>query len=74
MLASVGTMNLDNRSMRLNFEVTAVVLCQDFARQVAAMLEVDFAKCREVGGADYASRSWWFRVGVRLARLTSPVL
>jgi len=73
-LASVGTMNLDNRSMRLNFEVTAVVLCQDFAKQVAAMLEVDFSRCREVGGADYASRSWWFRVAVRLARLTSPVL
>ena len=73
-LASVGTMNLDNRSMRLNFEVTAVVLCQDFARQVASMLEMDFTKCREVGGADYASKSWWFRVAVRLARLTSPVL
>lgn len=74
MLASVGTMNLDNRSMRLNFEVSAVVICQDFTRQVAAMLEMDFTKCREVGGEDYTSKSWWFRLGVRLARLTSPVL
>ncbi len=73
-LSSVGTMNLDNRSMRLNFEVSAVVLCQDFARQVAAMLEVDFTKCREVGGEDYTGRSWWFRLAVRLARLASPVL
>ena len=73
-LSSVGTMNLDNRSMRLNFEVSAVVLCQDFARQVAAMLEVDFEKCREVGGEDYSGRPWWFRLAVRLARLASPVL
>ncbi len=74
LLSAVGTANLDNRSMRLNFEVTAVVLCPDFAKQVASMLEVDFSECREVGADDYRKRSWWFRVGVRLARLTSPVL
>ncbi len=73
-LSSVGTANLDNRSMRLNFEVNAVVLCPDFAKQVAAMLEVDFSQSREVGAADYQSRSWWFRVAVRLARLTSPIM
>jgi len=70
----VGSANLDNRSMRLNFEVTAVVLCQDFARQVAAMLEVDFARCREVGASDYSGRAWWFRLAVRLSRLFSPIL
>ncbi|MCB1205467.1 MAG: cardiolipin synthase [Verrucomicrobiae bacterium] len=74
LFAGVGTANLDNRSMRLNFEVTAVVLCRDFARQVAAMLEVDFARCREVGASDYSSRPWWFRLAVRVARLFSPVL
>ncbi len=73
-LSAVGTANLDNRSMRLNFEVIAVVLCPDFAKQVAAMLEVDFGQCREVGAADYQTRSWWFRLAVRLARLTSPIM
>lgn len=72
--SAVGTANLDNRSMRLNFEVTAVVLCEDFARQVESMLEVDFARCREVGGADFSSRNWWFRLGAKLARLFSPIL
>ncbi len=73
-LAAVGTANLDNRSMRLNFEVSAVVLCEDFAKQVASMLEVDFARCREVGASDYTDRPLWFRMLVRLARLFSPVL
>ena len=72
--SGVGTANLDNRSMRLNFEVIAVVLCEDFAKQVEAMLEVDFAHCREVGASDYSSRPWWFRLGVRVARLFSPIL
>ncbi|MEC5127795.1 cardiolipin synthase [Verrucomicrobiales bacterium BCK34] len=73
-MSAVGTANLDNRSMRLNFEVTAVILCRDMASQVEAMLEQDFLVSREVGGDEFTSRNWWFRVGVRLARLAAPVL
>lgn len=73
-MSAVGTANLDNRSMRLNFEVTAIVLCHDFAQQVESMLEVDFAHCIEVGGDDYSERPWWFRLLVRIARLFSPIL
>lgn len=72
--SAVGTANLDNRSMRLNFEVTAAVLCVDFAKQVEGMLEVDFTRCREVGGEDYSSRNWWFQLAAKLARLFSPIL
>lgn len=73
-MSAVGTANLDNRSMRLNFEVSAVILCREMASQVAAMLEQDFLVSREVGFEDYTSRNWWFRVAVRLARLAGPVL
>ena len=72
--SSVGTANLDNRSMRLNFEVSAVVLCEAFAEQLESMLEADFSRCREIDGSDYTSRPVWFRVAVKLARLASPVL
>ncbi len=73
-LAAVGTANLDNRSMRLNFEVTAVVVCQDFAKRVAAMLEEDFSRCHQVSGRDYRDRPWYFRLAVRVSRLFSPIL
>lgn len=72
--SSVGTANLDNRSMRLNFEVSIVVLDEDFASQVASMLEVDFEECRLATHQDYLERPWWFRLAVRLARLAAPVL
>lgn len=72
--SSVGTANLDNRSMRLNFEVSAVVFSQPFAESVEHMLLADFEKCRVVTNEDYLSRPWWFRAAVRLARLASPVL
>jgi len=73
-LASVGTANLDNRSMRLNFEVSIVVLGEVFAQQVASMLEWDFEDCKLATHQDYLDRPWWFRLAVRLARLAAPVL
>jgi len=42
-IASVGTPNFDNRSFRLNFEVTALIVDKDFASQMEAMFEADFA-------------------------------
>jgi cardiolipin synthase len=41
-LASIGTANFDNRSMRLNFEVTILLEDPVFAKQVEAMLLADF--------------------------------
>lgn len=45
-IASVGTVNLDIRSALLNFEATALVEDADFAAEVEAMLEADFARAR----------------------------
>lgn len=73
-LASVGTANLDNRSLKLNFELSMVVLNSCFCQQVEKMLETDFSQCREIDGSDYTSKPIWFRAGVRLARLAAPIL
>lgn len=72
-VATVGTANFDNRSFRLNFEITAVVMDRGFAAEIAAMLETDFAHARRMTAADYDRRSMWFRFAVRLARLVSPI-
>jgi cardiolipin synthase A/B len=73
-LASVGTANLDNRSFRLNFELSIVVWDRGFAAAVAAMLEEDFASSRLVTAGELDERSFWFRFGVSLSRLLAPVL
>jgi cardiolipin synthase A/B len=73
-LAAVGTANFDNRSIRLNFELMLVFADRAFAAQVAAMLEHDFANCRQTTTADFADKPILFHVGVRLARLMAPVL
>lgn len=57
--AAVGTVNLDNRSFRLNFEITAFIPSADFANDVATMLEADFSKCRRVTLDEVNQRPMW---------------
>ena len=73
-VAAVGTANLDNRSLRLNFEVMAVVADSGFAQQVARMLEMDLQHSRRTSAADLRARSPAFRWAVRAARLFDPIL
>lgn len=73
-LASVGSANLDNRSLRLNFEITALAADPDFAARVAAMLEQDFRQASRTGAADLVRRGPVFRWAVRAARLLDPIL
>lgn len=73
-VATVGTANFDNRSFRLNFEITAVVADTDFARAVEAMFEEDFSRSRRMEVGEFDDKNYLFRVAARLARLASPIL
>ena len=73
-LALVGTANIDNRSLYLNFEIGILVNDLAFASEVEKMLEADFLKCQESGVKDYENKSWFFKLGVRLSHLFAPML
>ncbi len=73
-LAAVGTANLDNRSFRLNFELTLLNYDRTFVEAVEAMLESDFDLSRPVELAEYAERHFGFRLLSRTARLLAPIL
>ena len=72
--SAIGTANFDNRSFRLNFEITAFFLDPDFTREVEAMFVEDFRNSRLMTQADLDDKPFWFRPAVRAARLTAPVL
>lgn len=72
--ATVGTANFDNRSFRLNFEVTCLVSDAAFCREVEAMLVADFAQSTQVTESEFRSRSYRFRLATQLTRLLSPIL
>ena len=72
--ATVGTTNLDNRSFRLNFEITALITDESFAKEIKNMFENDFKKAVIITTAELEQKSFFFKLATRLARLTSPVL
>jgi len=73
-VATIGTANFDNRSFRLNFEITAAISDPAFVTEVERMFENDFERSRLMQKGEYEDKPWWFKLGVRLARLTSPIL
>lgn len=72
--AAVGSMNLDNRSFRLNFEISALNVDRAFAGAVEAMLREDFARAAELSEAEYRGASPWRRLAMHVARLFDPIL
>ena len=73
-MAGVGTANFDNRSFRLNFEITLLFYDQRMVDEVETMLLRDFGHCREMTLEDVTGRPAWFRLATRVARLFSPIL
>ena len=70
----IGSMNLDNRSFRLNFEIGALNIDKDFACQVETMLEHDFEQALPVTTEEYLGASFPRRLAMNIARLMGPVL
>jgi cardiolipin synthase len=68
----VGSANFDNRSLRLNFEVAAVVLGREFNQQLATMCEADLSHCHPVRARRRAPPHQQLFEAV--ARLWSPLL
>ncbi len=70
----IGTANLDNRSFRLNFEVTLMSVNYELAQKVKSMFEEDFRNSRQVEHDEIRQRNPLFKLGAAGARLLSPIL
>lgn len=73
-LALIGSTNLDNRSLHLNFEMMVATEEPSLINRVAAMLESDFTKSKLTNRQANPMRPWFARAGTGIARLFSPVL
>lgn len=69
----IGTANLDNRSMRLNFEITMMMFDKEFAVEVEEMIEADFANSKLATVEEYTESSLPYQFLVRVCRLFAPV-
>lgn len=70
----IGTANFDNRSFRLNFEMTVAMFDGDFASGVEEMLERDMSNSSLLDPEELRQRGVLFQVSCGFARLFSPIL
>ncbi|WP_151737010.1 cardiolipin synthase [Paenibacillus tengchongensis] len=73
-VASVGTMNIDTRSFRLNFEVSALICDPKLAGQLHDLFLEDSHSCFELTLERYEVRSKLLKFKEAVARLLSPIL
>lgn len=73
-VSAIGSANMDNRSFRLNFEITLLTIDRTFADQVEAMLLCDLEQSREITAEDGQTTHRLQQLGMRIARLISPIL
>ncbi|HEY8577287.1 MAG TPA: cardiolipin synthase [Devosia sp.] len=73
-IASIGSVNFDNRSFAINFEITLWFTDPKTISEVENMLVDDFKQCRQVDIEEVKKRSLPMRFLTQAARLLSPVL
>ena len=71
---TVGSTNLDERSMRLNFELSLLVHCRKTNGELARIFEDTITDSREITRAGFARRPYWEKLIESALRPLSPVL
>lgn len=67
---SIGSSNLDNRSLHINFELNALIKSRELNQQVETMLKQDFQNSLPT----HISTHWWPTFITKCVRLMSPLL
>ena len=72
--STVGSVNVDARSLNLNYEMNVEVLSADFARDLRAWFDVDFAEANELSLEVFRRRRRRARVAEKAAALFEPLM
>lgn len=71
---SIGTANLDIRSLKLNFETTAILYDYETALKFISVFNADLKHCHKITLEDYLKRPFLVKVKESFSRLISPML
>jgi cardiolipin synthase len=72
--STVGTTNLDFRSLETNFEVNAFIYDEKFTAELEKQFKADLQKSRELKLDEWRQRKWHFKLRESLAHLVSPLM
>lgn len=70
-ISCISSVNLDNRSMYLNFEIAAIIDSENFNNELSEVLAQDFSQSTEF---KYKEIGMFENLLIHLARLLSPIL
>ena len=73
-IAIFGSVNFDQRSLRLNFEISLIVYDNDFCAKLEKLIESYLAQSDYVDLKAWTKRPAWHRYLENAAHLTSPLL
>ncbi|MBU3640741.1 cardiolipin synthase [Polynucleobacter sp. Fuers-14] len=73
-IAIFGSVNFDQRSLRLNFEISLIVYDDDFCANLERLIQSYLAQSDYVDPKAWAKRPRWHRYLENAAHLTSPLL
>lgn len=73
-IAIFGSVNFDQRSLRLNFEISLIVYNEEFCAKLETLLESYLAQSDMVDPVSWAKRPHWRALLENAAHLTSPLL
>lgn len=73
-MSVIGSANLDNRSIFINFEISALMADARVAGDVEAMFRADWERSERVGLDEFRNAGYWRRLLCRSANLLSPML
>ena len=71
--STIGTTNLDFRSLETNFEINAFIYERKFTRLMLKHFIQDLRDSREIKLAEWEKRPWHFKLRESLAHIVSPM-
>ena len=71
--STIGTTNLDFRSLQTNFEINAFIYERKFSRLLVKYFINDLRNSREIKLSEWTKRPWHFKLRESLAHIVSPM-
>lgn len=74
LLSYVGTTNLDSRSFHINFELSAIVLDEQLAKELEDTFKEDIKSSVLFTADTWKNEKWYYKAFASLCRLLAPLL
>ena len=73
-LSYVGTTNLDSRSFLINFELSALILDKEIAKELSSNFNKDIENAMLFSLEWWKNKPWYYRTFASICRLLAPLL